>query len=165
MKLLPVYESTCPHLPDSFLTLTSHCAFRYFPVVLLTPWKTRANHISVFSGVLCWRVCVCVCVCDCVFHRVVLFKETRVLWDVMPCRSVNSFWLQGADFLHQERCIRTMKVLVPFVETSVAIYRSTRRNIPETSNLHVHCCERFISQNCIGTTDTNAIRIVELPWK
>jgi hypothetical protein len=55
-----------------------------------------------------------------------------------------------------------MKALVPFVETSVAIYRSTRRNIPEDLILHLHCRERLISQNYIGTTDTNAMRIMEL---
>jgi len=52
---------------------------------------------------------------------------------------------------------------VPCVETSVAVYRSTRRNISEDFNLHLHCCERLISQDRIGTTDTNAVRIMELP--
>jgi hypothetical protein len=88
----------------------------------------------------------------------------QVCWDVTPCRLVNSFCLQGAYFLHLE-CWISLKALVRFAETSVAIYQSTRRNMPEHLNLHLHRCEIYLAAFYWYFWHEDKVHYMELPWQ
>jgi hypothetical protein len=63
-----------------------------------------------------------------------------IFWDAAPCRVVY-YWLMFQRSLLPPSLLMTGALSSS--ETSIKVCQITRRNIPEHSHLHIHCCENW----------------------